>query len=70
MSDRGTGNFFAGFMVGAIIGVALGFLFAPQSGTETREIIKSKAELAKEKAEELAEKVKKATSNIQEKLHT
>lgn len=70
MNERDTGNFFAGFMVGAIIGVALGFLFAPQSGVETREMIKSKAEKAKEKAGELSEKVKQMTSDIKEKIQS
>ena len=36
-------NFFEGFVVGAIVGVVGGLLFAPQTGEETREKIRVKA---------------------------
>ena len=41
--DSGPG-FGIGLILGLVVGVALGFLFAPQSGKETRELVKDKAE--------------------------
>jgi len=55
--DSGSG-FFTGLMVGALIGVVVGFLYAPQSGAETRRIVKEKAGTLKEKASTVAGKVK------------
>ena len=37
-------NGLSSFLLGLGVGVGLGMLFAPKSGSETREIIKSKAE--------------------------
>ena len=55
--DSGAG-FFTGLIVGALIGVVVGFLYAPQSGTETRRIVKEKATSLKEGASAAAGKVK------------
>ena len=44
--DSGTG-FFTGLIIGAFIGVVVGFLYAPQSGTETRGLVKEKAGVVK-----------------------
>ena len=61
MSDKDTGTSFAiGFLVGAVVGVAIGFLYAPKSGKETRALLKEKAEEVKEKAGEVTEKAKEA----------
>jgi gas vesicle protein len=43
-------GFTAGVIIGAAIGLAVGFLYAPRSGEETREMLKEKAEILKEKA--------------------
>jgi gas vesicle protein len=71
--DRGSG-FAIGLLVGAALGLAIGFLFAPRSGEETRRILKEKAETARERAAEITRKVretagetvKKAQAKIQE----
>jgi gas vesicle protein len=60
-------SFTAGLLVGAIIGVAVGFLYAPRTGEETREMLREKAELMKERAGEVAEKVKQTAT---EAAHT
>ncbi|MBA7604056.1 hypothetical protein ES703_11174 [subsurface metagenome] len=65
-------SFTAGFIIGAVAGVAIGFLYAPKPGKETRELLKEKAEKARETASEVAEKAKeaaaKAEKRVEEKL--
>jgi gas vesicle protein len=68
MDSKNTGNFFSGLLVGALIGLAVGFLYAPQSGEETREQLVEKAKKAKEKAEELAQKVKSYAEEAKQKI--
>ena len=41
-------NKFSFFFLGLGLGVAVGLLFAPKTGTETRELIRSKADEGKE----------------------
>ena len=62
MSDRDDfGAFLIGFTVGGLAGAVVALLFAPQSGTETRTLIKEKAielkDVAGVKIEEQREKV-------------
>jgi len=60
MDDRGSsGIFLSGLLIGAIVGVAIGMIFAPQSGKETRELVREKVSTAKEKADELIQKARK-----------
>ncbi|MFC1915951.1 YtxH domain-containing protein [Chloroflexota bacterium] len=73
MAEKDSGaSFTIGFILGAAIGVAIGFLYAPKPGGETRALLKEKAERAKEKASEVAEKAKeaavKAEKRVEEKL--
>jgi len=56
-NDSGSG-FFTGLIMGALIGVVVGFMYAPQSGTETRRLVKEKAEIVKERASKAAGRVK------------
>jgi gas vesicle protein len=51
--DSGTGDFLAGFFVGAMVGAAFAMLFTPTSGEEIREQIKEKGVELKNRAEEL-----------------
>jgi gas vesicle protein len=48
MSDRNGGGGFLWFLAGLGIGAVVGMLYAPQSGSETREILMSKAEEGRE----------------------
>ena len=58
MSEKDTGSSFAiGFLIGAVVGVAVGFLYAPKAGKETRALLKQKAGEVKEKAGEVTAKV-------------
>lgn len=68
------------FFLGLGIGVAVGILFAPKSGEETRDIIRSKAgegkdylrrrsEEMRDRAEELVERGKSAVQRQKEQLN-
>jgi gas vesicle protein len=58
MSDRDDfGSFLAGFIVGGLAGAVVALLFAPQSGEETRAMIKDKAIELSEKASDTFEEV-------------
>jgi gas vesicle protein len=56
MSDRDDfGAFIVGFLVGGLTGAAVALLFAPQSGAETRALIREKAIELKDKASDSLE---------------
>ena len=57
----GSGSGFGWFLVGLGIGAAIGVLYAPQSGTETRD---SLAESARERAEYLKQKSREAAAQV------
>jgi gas vesicle protein len=68
MSDRDDfGAFLIGFVVGGLTGAVVALLFAPQSGEETRTIIKEKSielrDKAAEQAEVIATKAEKFTDD-------
>jgi len=48
MSDRDSGNSFLWFLAGLGIGAAVGVLYAPRSGSETREALRARAEEGRE----------------------
>jgi gas vesicle protein len=50
---EGGSSFLVGFIIGAIAGVAIGFLYAPKAGKETRALLKEKAGHLKDKASEM-----------------
>ena len=56
MSDRDEfGAFLVGFIVGGLTGAVVALLFAPQSGEETRALIKDKSIELRDKAQQTAE---------------
>ena len=58
MSDRSDfGSFLVGFVIGGLTGAAVALLLTPQSGEETRTMIKEKAIELKEKAVDTYEDV-------------
>ena len=67
MSDRDEfGAFLVGFVVGGLAGAVVALLFAPQSGEETRAMIKDKSielrDRASQTAEEAIERAEKAAA--------
>jgi gas vesicle protein len=81
MSERNGGGGLLWFLAGLGIGAAVGILYAPQSGSETRELIMSKAEEGREfvrkrakdarnQAGEWAEKGKQAYQSQKEQIRS
>jgi gas vesicle protein len=66
MADNTSGvDFLAGFVVGALAGAAAALLFAPQSGEETRSLIRDKGIELREQADELSAEARKRAEGFQ-----
>ncbi|MBN1459628.1 MAG: YtxH domain-containing protein [Armatimonadetes bacterium] len=65
-----SGDFMAGILVGVLIGGALGLLFAPEPGEETRELVAEKArkwkDVAGEKGRTILRRVKEEAEETAE----
>ena len=60
MSEKeGSSNFLVGFIIGAIAGAAVGFLYAPKSGKETRALLREKASHVTERIKGSAKEAEK-----------
>ena len=69
MSTRdGVGLFFVGLLVGALSGVIAALLFAPQSGAETRTMIKDKSIELRDKAQQTAEQARAKGDEVYRQL--
>jgi gas vesicle protein len=69
MADRDSFNGFAlGFLLGAVAGVAIGFLYAPKPGRETRALLREKAGEVGDKIGEAAERVRETASEAGKKV--
>jgi gas vesicle protein len=65
--ERDSGGGLGSFILGALVGAGLALLFAPQSGEETQEEIKSRALKLKDTA---TERVREAQGNLEGRLTT
>jgi gas vesicle protein len=69
MSTRdGIGLFFVGLLVGALSGAIAALLVAPQSGAETRTMIKDKSIELRDKAQQTAEQARVKTDEYVRQL--
>ncbi len=71
MGEHDTGKgFAAGLLLGALIGAGVALLFAPQSGEDTRRMIRRKARRfasdARDRYDDLKDKVRKARKEAAE----
>ncbi|MFN3652186.1 MAG: YtxH domain-containing protein [Armatimonadota bacterium] len=64
MADTNTRDFMIGVLVGGAIGAAVALLYAPQSGVETRQLVRDKASEAGGKASELAGQARTKVSDL------
>ena len=65
MADKSGGEFIAGFLVGALVGAAAALLMAPQSGEQTRTLIRDKGIELGHRAEELTEDARRRAEELQ-----
>ncbi len=67
MGRDSIGAFGIGLAAGALIGLAIGILYAPHKGSVTRELIKERTEDVKEKAEDIIERAKEKAEGVIER---
>ncbi|MFH1239477.1 MAG: YtxH domain-containing protein [bacterium] len=66
MSDHNSGSHLFSFLLGGLIGVAIGLLYAPRPGEETREKLKETIDDIKDRYENLKNKVEEGKENIED----
>ncbi len=65
-SDNGAGTFLMGVLAGAVVGAALGLLFAPKAGAELREELSDRADALAKQARKSYRKASKNTAQLVE----
>jgi gas vesicle protein len=64
-NSTSSGDFLAGFLVGALVGAAAALLFAPYSGEETRILIRDKGVEFKGQADDLSAEARRRAEEVQ-----
>ena len=64
MSDRDSGEVILSFLLGGLIGAALGILYAPRAGKEIRRKLKDLSEELSDRIDNLGDNVKNKAENI------
>src|SRR5687767_11507026 len=67
---RHYGKWLKGFLYGGVAGVVASLLVAPQSGRETRELLRYKTVQLKQMAEQKAEEAKERAAQLKEEAQT
>src|SRR6202035_2703453 len=70
MSENNIGSKISFFLVGLGIGAAVGILFAPKSGEETREYLSQKADEGREYAQRKAREIRERAEDLVERSKT
>ena len=65
-----TGSFLTGMLFGSLVGGTVALLFAPQSGEETRTVIKEKGLEIKDKAVESGMEIRHKAEDVAQKTRT
>jgi gas vesicle protein len=69
MSEKDMGSSFGmGFVIGAIVGVAIGFLYAPKPGTETRTLLRDRATEVADRTREVADKTREVAGEARKRV--
>ncbi len=68
MAENKGGEIIGAFLAGGLIGAAIGILFAPKAGKETREQLGDWMDETKEKAKEKFDKLEEEIKNRKEHL--
>lgn len=68
MSEKGGGEFFVGFVLGALAGAATALLMAPTSGEQTRHQLTERGAALKEQAEKLASEARIQAQHLAEEV--
>ncbi len=66
--DVGAGEVMLAFLLGAVAGAAVAFLYAPASGQETRDFLSEKARVGRDKATEAARQGREMLTRQRENL--
>lgn len=66
MSNKRSGSFIGGLMLGATIGAFTGLLMAPRTGRETRKLLKKSADALPDLAEDLSTSVQIQADRLSE----
>jgi gas vesicle protein len=65
MSTTTSGDFLAGFVIGALVGAAATLLLAPQSGEQTRSLIREKGVELGQRADDLSVEARRRAEELQ-----
>lgn len=66
MSNKSTGAFIGGLLLGSAIGTVTGLLLAPRTGRDTRQLLKKSADALPELAEDLSTTVQLQADRLSE----
>lgn len=66
MSDKQSGGFVGGVLLGAAMGTVAGLLIAPRTGKETRQILKKSADALPELVEDLSTSIQLQADRLSE----